>query len=128
MTGYAIRIATNKEQKRAKGKLCTGCLPPFDLVVLCLSGGTLAETGTPGTDETGLLTGWRRTADGRGVTNVLVVTTTVWVVHRVHGNTTGSWPRVALDAELVVGTTSLEQRLVDTATSSDDADSGTGSG
>jgi hypothetical protein len=59
------------------------------------------------------------------VTNVLVVSTTVRVLHRVHGNTTSLWPRVPLDAVLVEGTSSLEQRLVDTTTACNDANSAT---
>lgn len=34
---------------------------------------------------------------------MLVVTTTVRVVHRVHGHTTSLGPAVALDGELVLG-------------------------
>lgn len=87
---------------------------------------TAHETSAAGSNETSLLTSGRLARDGRGVTNVLVVTTTVRVVDGVHGNTTSTGPRVALDAELVVGTTSLEHGLVDTATTSDDADGSAG--
>lgn len=43
-----------------------------------------------------------------------------YVIDGVHGNTTSLGPRVALDSELVLGTTGLEQRLVGTATTGDD--------
>ncbi len=43
----------------------------------------------------------------------------------VHGNTTNNGPAVALGLELVVGTTGLEQGLVDTTTSSNDANNST---
>jgi hypothetical protein len=45
-----------------------------------------------------------------------------WARTWVHGNTTSLWPAVPLDSELVVGTTSLEEWLVDTSTSSNDTD------
>lgn len=48
------------------------------------------------------------------------------MVDRVHGHTTRSRPAVSLDTELVVSTTSLEQRLVDTTTASDDTNGATG--
>lgn len=56
---------------------------------------------------------------------MLVVTTTVRVVDGVHSHTTSAGPRVPLDLELVVSTTGLEQRLVDTSTTGDDADGST---
>lgn len=42
------------------------------------------------------------------------------MIDGVHGNTTSLGPRVALDGELVLGTTGLEQRLVGTATTGND--------
>jgi hypothetical protein len=59
---------------------------------------------------------------------MLVVTTTVRMVYGVHGNTTSSGPAVTLSLVLVEGTTSLEQRLVNTTTTSNDTDSSTGTG
>jgi len=57
-----------------------------------------------------------------------MVTTTVRMVYGVHGNTTSSGPAVTLSLVLVEGTTSLEQRLVNTTTTSDDTDGSTGTG
>ena len=54
--------------------------------------------------------------DSRGRTNMLVITTTVGMVHRVHGHTTYTWPAVTLSLVLVVGSASLQERLVDTST------------
>ena len=45
-------------------------------------------------NETDFLTGDGRAGDGRRLTDVLVVTTTVRVVHRVHSNTTSTGPAV----------------------------------
>jgi len=59
---------------------------------------------------------------------MLVVTTTVRVIDGVHGNTTSLGPAVALDGELVLGTRSLEEGLVGTATTSNDTDHTTAAG
>ena len=48
------------------------------------------------------------------------------MIDGVHGNTTGLGPRVALDSELVLGTRSLEQGLVGTATTGHDTNHTTG--
>ena len=53
------------------------------------------------------------------VTNMLMVTTTVGMLHRVHSHTTHFRPAVPLGLVLVVGTTSLQHGLVNTATTSD---------
>lgn len=54
--------------------------------------------------------------------------TTVRMVNRVHGNTTGLGPAVALDSELVLSARSLEEGLVGTATTSDNTNHTTGAG
>ena len=69
--------------------------------------GTAEQTSPAGGNETSLLTRGSLTADGRGLTDMLVVTTTVGVIHGVHGNTTSLGPGVALDGELVLGATIL---------------------
>ena len=51
---------------------------------------------------------------------MLVVTTSVRMVNRVHGNTTSTRPVVALGLEFVERATSFQERLVDTATTSND--------
>lgn len=59
---------------------------------LCLlwldDGGTTQTTGTAGSNKTDLLAWWGIAGHSGGVTNVLVVTTTVRMLHRVHGHTT----------------------------------------
>lgn len=83
-------------------------------------------TGATGSNKTNLLTGGGVAGEGRGLTNVLVVTTTVGVVDGVHSNTTSTGPRVALGAHGVVLATGLEEGLVDTTTTSGDTDGSTG--
>lgn len=82
--------------------------------------GTSQQTGSSGSNQTGLLTRDSTSVDGRSLTNVLVVTTTVRVINWVHGHTSGLWPRVSLDLVLVVGSTSLQQWLVDSTTTGND--------
>lgn len=90
--------------------------------------GTTQQTSPSGSDETSLLTLGGVTRDGGGFTDMLVVTTTVGVVHGVHGHTTSLGPAVALDGELVLGTRSLQHGLVCSATTSDNTDHSTGGG
>ena len=92
----------------------------LDLVFLLLGAGT--RTGAAGSNHTNLLSRHSGACAGGRMSNVLVISTTVRVLHRVHGNTTSLWPRVPLDAVLVEGTASLEQRLVNTTTASNNAD------
>lgn len=87
--------------------------------------GTTEQTSAAGSNKTDFLTGDGLAGDGGGLSDVLVVTTTVGVIHGVHSNTTSTGPVVALGLELVVRTASLEQRLVDTATTGDDTDGST---
>jgi len=85
-------------------------------------------TSATGSDETDLLARGSITTDGGGLTKVLMVTTTMRVVHRVHGNTLHVWPAVTLCLVLPVGVTSLKQRLVGTSTTSDNTNHGTAGG
>jgi len=85
-------------------------------------------TSATGSDETDLLARGSITTDGGGLTKVLMVTTTMRVVHRVHGNTLHIGPSVTLCLVLPVGVTGLKQRLVGTTTTGDDADHGTAGG
>jgi hypothetical protein len=53
---------------------------------------------------------------------MLMVTSSVRMLHGILSNTTNLGPAVALDGVFVVSTSSLEQRLIGTASSSDNAD------
>jgi hypothetical protein len=77
----------------------------FDATVSCTTLvldllGTTEQTRPPRSDETSLLTLDGVPRDGRGLTDMLVVTTTVGMVDGVHGDTTSPWPAVALGGEL----------------------------
>lgn len=64
--------------------------------------GTAEQTRPPRSDETSLLTLDGVPRDSRGLTDMLVVTTTVGMVDGVHGYTTSPGPAVALGGELHV--------------------------
>mmetsp|Transcript_33631 Transcript_33631/g.52950 ORF Transcript_33631/g.52950 Transcript_33631/m.52950 type:complete len:217 (-) Transcript_33631:509-1159(-) len=83
---------------------------------------TTQAAGAAGGNETALLTSRADSASGRRVTNVLMVTTTVRMLHRVHGHTSHLGPLVSLHTVFVEGGTSLQQRLVSAATAGNDAD------
>ena len=72
-------------------------------------------------NETDLLSGASATAASRRLTNVLVVTSSVRVIHRVHAHTAHLRPLIALHSELVVRTTRLQHRLVHAASASHDS-------
>lgn len=83
------------------------------------------ETGSSGGDETDLLTVRGVSADGRGVTDVLLVTTTMRMVHGVHSNTSNSGPgSSSLCLPSVVGVSGLADGLVGSATTGNDSNHG----
>jgi len=86
--------------------------------------GTPDLTSPPGGDETDLPTGRGSPLDGRWVTDMLMVTTTVGMLDGVHGHTSDLGPAVPLDSVLVVSSAGLEHGLVASTATSDDADDG----
>merc|ERR1711924_263705 len=95
------------------------------LVLLVVLVATLPLASATGGDEADLLPRHASASGGGGVTHVLVVTTTVGVLHRVHGAATDLGPAVALDAVLVESTASLHDGLVRATATGDDANGGT---
>ena len=94
-----------------------------------LEGATSTNTsGAAGGDESDLLAGGAVTAHSGGVSNVLMVTTTMGMLNGVTGNTTNLGPAVTLAAEAEEGVTGLEDGLLDTSATSDDADDTTAGG
>merc|ERR1712244_176322 len=81
-------------------------------------------TSSPGSDKTDLATSGCSSHDSGGLTDVLMVTTTVGMRNRVHGHTTHLRPAVTLNLVLVVRATSLQHGLVDTSATGDDANGG----
>src|SRR5437763_183662 len=65
------------------------------------------ETSSPGSHQPDFLP-WRSVSgDGRGMTDMLLVTSSVGMVHGVHGHSSNSGPASALCLCLVVGIASL---------------------
>ena len=94
----------------------------LDLEILSTSSN---EAGSSGGDETCLLTAGGESADGRRVTDVLLVTTTMGMVDGVHSNTSDSGPGSSpLCLPSVVGVSGLANGLVGSATAGDEADHG----
>jgi hypothetical protein len=79
-------------------------------------------TSAASSNETDLLAGRSIAADGGGVANVLVVTTSVGMLHGVHSHTTNLGPAVALGLVLVVGASGLQHGLLSPASAGDLAD------
>jgi hypothetical protein len=75
-----------------------------------------------GSDLTGLGTRRPVAPDGTGLTHVLLVTTTVGVIHGVHAHTSDLGPLVTLHPVLVEGTPGLQHRLVGTTTTGNKPD------
>jgi hypothetical protein len=89
---------------------------------------TTETTSAAGGNKTNLGSGGGEAADSGGVTDVLVVTSSVRVLDGVHGNTTDLRPAVSLGLVLVVLTTSLEDGLLSTSTTGNETDGTTASG
>jgi len=83
---------------------------------------TSDETSSSGGNKTDLSSSGGLSVDGRGVTDMLVVTSSVGMLHGVHGNTSHSGPVVSLCSVLVPGVGSLKDGLVSSLTSSGNSD------
>lgn len=84
-----------------------------------------AATTSTGSDETNFLTSRAIPSDSGGLSDVLVVTTTMGVLDGVHSNTTSLGPGVAFHPVLEERATGLEHGLVGTASTSDNSNNGT---
>lgn len=82
------------------------------------------KTSSSGGDKTDLLTWGSVSGYGSWVTDVLVVTSSVWMVDWVHGNTSNSWPHLSLGLESVMLSTGLQDWLISSLSSSNKSDGG----
>merc|ERR1719468_863191 len=94
------------------------------LVILVEDLSSPDPTSSPGSNKTDLLTGAGAPPDGGGLTNMLVITSSVGMLDGVHSNTTNLGPAVPLHFVFVVSTTSLQDGLVNTSTTGDQTDHG----
>lgn len=82
------------------------------------------STSTSGGDKTDLSTSRCVSSNGRSVTNMLMVTSSVRMLNWIHSNTTNLGPAVTLSLVLVIGTSGLEDWLLGTTTTGDDTNHG----
>lgn len=113
--------------KMTEGKMFL-CFLSLDLIILVDLSDTSKSASSSGGDQTNLSTSRSHSGGGGRMTNMLMVTTTEGVFHRVHGHTSHSRPDVSLDSVLVVSSASLEHGLVGSAATSDHTDHGSGRG
>ena len=79
-------------------------------------------TSTLGGDKTTLLTARSISSGSSGVTDVLMVTTTMGMLDGVHSDTSDSGPVSLLGVRSVVGAVSSEERLISSLATGNDAD------
>jgi len=83
--------------------------------------GTSDSTGSSGGDKTDLFT-WRGvSSDGRWFTDMLVVSSSVWMLDWIFGDTSNLWPAVSLDSEFVVGSSGFEHWFINSSTTGDES-------
>jgi hypothetical protein len=87
--------------------------------------GSTKTTSTPGSNKTDLLTRGVISGSGGGVSNVLMVTTTMGVIHRIHSHTSHTGPLVALGPVFEECSSCLQQGLLDSSSSSNDTNHST---
>ena len=88
---------------------------------------TSDETSSSGSDKSALLSSGGVSSDGRWVTNMLMVTSTMRMLDWVHSDTSDSWPVLSLSSGLEPGVSGLEEWLVGSLTTSDDSNHGSAS-
>lgn len=86
--------------------------------------GTSDQTGSTGGNETNLLSARLVSSDGRGMSNMLMVTTTMRMLNGVHCNTSNSRPMGSLGLHLEVHGVGLKERLIGSLTTSGDSNHG----
>merc|ERR1719427_601238 len=88
-------------------------------------GGTTDTTSTTGSNKTDLSTGGGVTAYGGWETDMLMISTTVGMFNGIHTNSTNLGPAVSFHFVLVVRSTGLQQRFVDTTATRNNTHTGT---
>merc|ERR1719365_97974 len=83
------------------------------------------STSTSSSNKTDLTTSAGSSLNGGGLTNMLMVTTTMGMLNGIHSNTTNLRPAVSLSLIFVVSTSSLQHRLVNSSTTSNNTNHST---
>ncbi len=87
---------------------------------------TSESTSSSSSNKTDLSTGGSVSLDSGRFTNMLLVTSSEGMVNRVHTNTLDSGPAMSLSLVFVILVTSLQDRLVTSSSSSDNAEHSSG--
>merc|ERR1719347_1046995 len=87
-------------------------LPPLIRPVLVHDLASPDPAGPPGCDQADLATGAGAPLHSRSLADMLVISTTVGMLHWIHRHTTNLGPAVPLHFEFVVGAASFQHRLV----------------
>mmetsp|Transcript_44137 Transcript_44137/g.65458 ORF Transcript_44137/g.65458 Transcript_44137/m.65458 type:complete len:304 (+) Transcript_44137:59-970(+) len=112
--------ASQDTKRNASPNQPTNTYETFLILILSNLLDSTKASRTTSTNQTNLSTGRTILGNRRGHTNMLMVTTTVRMLHRILGNTTNLGPTVTLDGILVIGTSSLQEGLVGTTTAGND--------
>merc|ERR1719158_1440014 len=73
------------------------------------------STSSSSSNKTDLLSGAGTPPDCGGLSNMLMITSSVRMFNGIHSNTTNLWPAVPLHFVFVVSTTSFQDRFVNTS-------------
>jgi hypothetical protein len=87
---------------------------------------TSNSTGSSGSNETDLSTRGSVSTNSRRNTDVLLVTTTEGMVNGIHGNSSDLRPSLSESSHLVVNSTSLKDRLINSFTGSNETNHSSG--
>jgi len=82
------------------------------------------ESSSSGSNKSYFLSSWSESAESRGVSNVLLVSTTMRMVNRVHSNTSNHRPAPTFCFVLVVLVSCFANWFVNSASSSNNANHG----
>jgi len=98
----------------------------FTIIELLDISTTSNSTGSSGGNETDLSTGRSVSTNSRWDTHMLLVTTTEGMVNGVHGNSSNLRPSLSESSHLVVNSTSLKDRLINSFTGGNETDHSSG--
>jgi len=118
----------NTAKYQLRSRICVSvsiCLFNSSFELLDIST-TSNSTGSSGGNETDLSTGRSVSTNSRGNTDVLLVTTTERMVNWVHGNSSDLGPSLSESLHLVVDSTGLQDRLINSFTGGDETNHGSG--
>ena len=82
---------------------------------------TSNQTGSSSGNKTNLLTSGGVSSDSGWMTDMLLVTSSMWMLDGVHCDTSDSWPVVSLSSSLEPGVGSLKEWFISSLSTGDDS-------